>query len=264
MRVAALSHSLAVALLAVAPLVASAEDDPYARPGFYVGLAGVYPTQQSLFNSIEAQVSGSIEIFNKEVEDWNVANIPDQENWSGPELRHSTKVDEGWGINARVGYRFGRFFSAEAQVEYVKGYETRVELTNIWEVRPPGEGGDFIDEQIAELRNRHAFVTATANGKFTLPTGRFQPFALFGMGMFHNHTSNGLAIAYTEGQPKATLEEDYGDRSGTAFAIRAGGGVDIYITHELAINFEGTYVQPITRADRLDYLSFGVGLQYHF
>lgn len=259
MRALALACSLAGL-----PLVASAGEDPFAKPGFYVGVAGLYPTQQSLATTIRSQLESDIDSFNEQVEIWNKQNIPDQENWSGPELRHDSSVDSAWGINARIGYRFGRFFSAEAQAEYVKGFETKIEIRNVWEVRPPDQGGDFINEVVGDLRNRHAFVTATVNGKVTLPTGRFQPFALFGMGMFHNHSSNGLGFTYTEGQPKAILDEDYGDHSGNAFAIRAGGGIDVYITDHVAFNFEATYVQPISRVSRLDYLSLGLGLQYHF
>jgi hypothetical protein len=77
-----------------------------------------------------------------------------------------------------------------------------------------------------------------------------------------------MGVLYLGGQQyeagKPILHEDYGDHSGAAFAIRAGGGVDVYLNERIAINMEATYVVPVTRVTRLDYLSLGISLQYHF
>ena len=46
--------------------------------------------------------------------------------------------------------------------------------------------------------------------------------------------------------------------------MRLGGGLDFYLTENVVITAEGSYLMPTGKLDGLDYYSFGVGLQYRF
>jgi hypothetical protein len=55
------------------------------------------------------------------------------------------------------------------------------------------------------------------------------------------------------------LEDDW------APAARFGAGLDVYVTRNIAINVDASYVRPMsTEFDDLDYLSVGWGLLYRF
>jgi len=214
-------------------LTAQAEKEPdYTRDGFYVGITGVYATQQSLKDHISAQLESQVETFNFAVEDFNNALVPrppPDRDELGPELSSGLSVKEAIGINARGGYRFHPFFAAEVQLEYVAGFETEMTITNNRSSTPPEAD---ISEVVAHARNSHDFVTFTANGKLIIPTGRFQLYGLGGLGLFYNRTSNTLPVYYDDdrGIEEALIDHSFGDESGTSFAVRAGAGVDVYVT----------------------------------
>ena len=55
------------------------------------------------------------------------------------------------------------------------------------------------------------------------------------------------------------LEDDWD------FVIRSGAGLDVYLTRNIAISLDATYVFAVSNAlDDLDYVSFGLGLLYRF
>jgi opacity protein-like surface antigen len=131
-------------------------------------------------------------------------------------------VDTGLGLNARAGYRVHPHFAAEAEFEWV---HSSIEFA--------GADVDF-----------DTFV-GTVNGKGFLLTGRFQPFAMIGIG--------GLGV---DG------EGDSGGDSG--FAARFGGGIDIYITRNFYGAVDASYVLPTGDVDDFDLVSIGWGFGYRF
>jgi hypothetical protein len=46
--------------------------------------------------------------------------------------------------------------------------------------------------------------------------------------------------------------------------MRFGGGIDLYATKHVVVSAEVDYVLPFGDLENLDYLSFGLGLQYRF
>ncbi|MBW1844132.1 MAG: hypothetical protein JRJ05_07305, partial [Deltaproteobacteria bacterium] len=47
-------------------------------------------------------------------------------------------------------------------------------------------------------------------------------------------------------------------------AFRYGAGLDFYLTKNVVMSAEGSYLMPFGKLDGLDYYQFGVGLQYRF
>jgi hypothetical protein len=47
-------------------------------------------------------------------------------------------------------------------------------------------------------------------------------------------------------------------------AMRAGAGIDLYLSENIVVSAETTYVLPFANVSDLDYLSVGVGVQYRF
>jgi opacity protein-like surface antigen len=147
----------------------------------------------------------------------------------------SLSVDNSFGFNGRVGYRCHRWFSAEVGVEWLDGFKT--------DLSDPGPINIGIDIEP---------IVVTANMKGYLLTGRYQPFLLVGGGVMTAE----FKFRGDPGSPGSITETEY--------AMRFGGGVDLYATKNVVVSLEADYVLPVSSLSDLDYISIGVGLQYRF
>jgi opacity protein-like surface antigen len=181
-----------------------ANADKYARAGWFLGVGGSYGIAPALDDQ-----SLLLDFLSLSVD------------------------DNSFGVNARGGYRCNQHLSAEAEVEWLDGFEVFSELgvvkLGIIKVEP---------------------VAVTANVKGYLLTGRYQPFLLVGGGAITaKHTaSEGLTGSFRENE----------------FVMRFGGGIDVYATENVVVSVEGGYVLPFGKLDDLDYVNVGLGLQYRF
>lgn len=140
-------------------------------------------------------------------------------------------VDEALGLNARLGYRLHPNFAVEGEFEWLSEADI--------DVSPFGD--------IATIES---FVL-TLNGKLYVLTGRVQPFLLAGVGYMQGEIEDSVAGV------DVSQEEE-------SFAARVGGGLDIYITPNIAANLGLSYVIPTDDLEDVDFLSFGWGLIYRF
>jgi opacity protein-like surface antigen len=149
----------------------------------------------------------------------------------------SVDLDGSGGFDSHFGYRFLPYLGAEIQLEYLPGFELNAQQ----EAFLPST--ELLKQQV---------LTTTVNAKVTpIRWGGFEPFGTFGIGFLWS-------------QSKLPGVGDV-DNSNTVFALRGGGGFDIYIYEPLALSVSATYVKPFqTYEDELDYVSVNFGLQYHF
>jgi hypothetical protein len=133
-------------------------------------------------------------------------------------------VDNGWGFNVRGGYRLNEYFAIEGHYEYINDF-------------PLDQGGPRI-----------WFNTFTVNGKLILPLGRFQPFLYGGPG-FQNVNAD------------FDQAGNYGD---TYFAGRFGTGLDLYLTEQISILLDASYVIGPDDVFDLQYFSTAWGMKYAF
>jgi opacity protein-like surface antigen len=85
--------------------------------------------------------------------------------------------------------------------------------------------------------------TLTANVKAYGLLGRIQPYGVLGLG----------ALVFDEKQG-----------SDSAFAMRLGGGLDLYLTDSIVFDVEIAYVLPTGSIDDLPFATFGAGIQYRY
>jgi opacity protein-like surface antigen len=156
----------------------------------------------------------------------------------GPAVNLST--DDSPGFNGHVGYRCHRRFAAEVETEWLHGFDA--DLTQ------PGV------DQLAKVE--YDPIVVTANVKGYLLTGRYQPFLLVGAGAMTAETKirNPVGLAFT----------GIDSESDNAFAMRFGGGIDVYATKNVAVTVDVDYVLPFGNLDSLDYVTIGWGLKYRF
>lgn len=258
LRLRTLAVSFAVALFVLIPEVARAQEEEvdYTRSGFYVGLSVLMATEESLEDRRGDQAREAVEGFNETVSglrgpDPQCQVLPVAEFPCTALTSRANTDDAHAGINARIGYRMHPFFAVEIQAEYVPNFDAKIVVED-------GQKRVF-----ARLKDDHDLFTTTANLKLILPTGRLQLFGLAGFGLFHN-TSRDLRLRHVDPPTGVELNQSFGDDSGFEFVVRTGGGADFYITEQVIMNIEASYVIPFGRFDHLDYLTLGIGFRYQF
>jgi opacity protein-like surface antigen len=201
----------------VARKAVSRRKDPvgdFERPGWLVALSGSYAWEQ-FKDSEEASLQTALAPFST-----------------------SLTLDSGRpGVSGFAGYRCHPRFSTEFQIE----------------------GFEFSGELFEEVQGRIATVSVaplvlSVNAKGYLLTGRFQPFALFGVGTMT-----------VEGTTRNTLGPSAVRSSReTMTTLRMGGGIDIYATKRIAVDIKADYVMPVAGNDTFEYYTLAVGLMYRF
>lgn len=231
-------------LILTLPSVAFADqhedDDPFDRPGFYIGVGGSY--QKNFFESdLEDQLADAIE-------GGQVSNV-------------GLDLDDSGGINAVVGYRAASFVAFEIKYEWVSKYDVDASATIDVPPATNVSGGLYSIEG----------HTLTGNMKLIVPTWRIQPYFLVGGGFALSDVDRGSAYdnpvfaAFLEGNGVSIDEGKTWNP-----AARVGLGIDWYITENIVVNTEaGAVVTTLSKPDiddieDLNYMSFQASLQYRF
>jgi hypothetical protein len=138
-------------------------------------------------------------------------------------------VDDSLGLHARAGCR-GAWAGGELHFEWLEGFDTNV------------AGSDDVDAWALTLDGK-LYPLAAIESRLPPLAKRFQPFATVGFGYL-----------------------DFGGFvDDWDFAGRFGGGLDVYLTRNIALSIDTTYVLPVSNdQDNLDYVSVGWGLLYRF
>ncbi len=158
----------------------------------------------------------------------------------------SADVDESLGLHARVGCR-GKWAGGEVHFEWLEGFDVKLD----------GLAIGTADGWALTLDGKF-YPLAALEDRLPALARRFQPFATVGFGYL-------------------TLDA-FGKE--WDFAGRLGGGLDVYVTRNIVISVDATYVLPTSdslcagfddlptaascKGDDLDYLSVGWGLLYRF
>lgn len=277
-----LQTSIAISLL-IAPLSIAAQEEGeepeapnFSRRGYYLGLGGTYV--QQLARTPGTPGGGELRIENPEIDG---LSLKDALLFEGFDLAGALDDRPGIGVSGLAGYRFTPRMAMEVQVEWVNGLTPTV-VTGLHTVDNNGVPLAELSKDEGRVVDADLIAT-TVNGKFFLATNRVQPFALFGLGMAYADMLVGARLAaITEAASVQAAEDRPGstvattlplladeltpvfDFSGTGFALRAGGGVDVYLTEEVAVNLQLTYLRPFFDDVQLDVFTVTWGLMYRF
>ena len=227
-----------------------AQED-YARPGFYLGVAGA----TGVFTKLDDQLGYTREhCLPAQDLTGTVLPCPDEIEENVP-----IEADASLGVHARAGYRFHPRFAAEAHLEYLTGSEIAAD-TFRWQT------------DVVKL----SALTLTADFKAYLSTGMVQPFAIIGAGWMKTYGKD------TRIDPQVEFGSDQGnptnpntkipmareiDVDDSGFVGRFGGGLDIYVTRHVSLGASASYVVPFGSWDTgfdYNYISIDWGIQYRF
>jgi opacity protein-like surface antigen len=247
---------MAIGCMAIALLTQDEEeeDEGYDRRGFYLGLSASYARQNfsdsDVLNLVDGELQDNLRVLRGTPELGNPeADPPIPPGDPGVYTFNLDDVeDDVFGILGRGGYRCHPYISAELQFETLADFDGSIRENGT----PSNDSARNFDLELETL-------VFTDNIKGHLLTGRTQPFVLLGVGFMRMESK-----AY---------DSSGGDIPGRApqtsdrivnVAFRYGAGLDFYLTKNVVMSAEGSYLMPLGKLDGLDYYQFGVGLQYRF
>jgi opacity protein-like surface antigen len=151
--------------------------------------------------------------------------------------------DNSWGFNFRFGYRFWEYMAVEGLYEYADDF---------------GDSELFFDDFGDEFNLETDIQTNvfTANLKLIAPFGRFQPYLGGGAGFMQANTD--LDVTGPGRFREFEFDSDF------VFAGRVMGGFDVYITPQVALYADSSWVIPTSDLEDLEYVSVNLGARYIF
>lgn len=144
-------------------------------------------------------------------------------------ISESIDAKNSFGLDARAGYRLHPHFAAEADYQFLPGFE--FEQSN---------GG-----RLADMTTH----TVTLNGKVYAFTDTFQPYFVGGIGFVHADLDPLLAGF---------------EKSGTGFTGRVGAGADYYLRPDIVLTVEFSAVLTPAPLGDVRFLPLVFGAQYRF
>ena len=154
----------------------------------------------------------------------SVSGVYVSERWDG--TREDSGAQDTEGINVRVGSRVNQWASAEFELELIDNFSPTDTET-------------------------YGMLNISLNTRVYPIEGRFQPYLLGGLGII-------ATISHNRG-PDSNVAQSNAD-----WAIRSGGGIDIYYTSQVGVTFEAVHVFTIGDIKDNDHYSMGLGVFYRF
>jgi opacity protein-like surface antigen len=270
---------LSIGCLATTLLTEKVEEG-YDRRGVYLALSGGYArenfTDSSVFNLFDGEIRDNLQTF-RETPDLGDPDASPPEPPGDPgiySLAYGGGLDDDtFGITGRGGYRCHPFFSTELQFEWLDDFDGgSIQETG---TTPGADWPDQPDDTLRNYEFKLETLVFTTNVKGHLMTGRYQPFVLAGLGFMRMETKARDITPNDEATtaqcprpsggapPEPCHAPQVSDRR-VEVAMRFGAGLDFYMTENVLISAEGSYLMPTGKLNGLDYYVFSLGLQYRF
>ncbi len=259
---------MSIGCMAIALLTQDDEDEQegYDRRGIYLALSGSYARENFGSSGVAKLVTGDLldglRVL-RETPELDDDGLPLPGGDPGLYSIGFGDVEDGdaFGATGRGGYRCHPRVSAELQFERLENFGVSILETGM---QP---GNDTLRKFDLELES----LVLTSNAKGHLLTGRYQPFVLAGVG-FMRMESKTYDVSPAALPRPDSCDPDLAVRCSASnqskktvrLAFRFGGGLDFYLTKQVVISAEGSYLLPTGKLDDLAYYTFSLGLQYRF
>jgi opacity protein-like surface antigen len=257
---------MAIACTAVAVLSPEDEDegDGYDRQGFYVSVSGSYARESfsasSVVNLVDGELQDNLRLLRGTPDNMGTPTDPTDDDPGVYTVNLDDLDEDAFGFLTRAGYRCNPHVSVEFQSEWLEIFKGTIAENRV----PMNDTMRRFDLELESL-------VVTSNVKGHLLTGRYQPFVLVGLGFMRmENKANDITPAALPRPPSCPPDPDTpcfaaqaSDRR-VELAVRFGAGLDFYVNRNVVVSAEASYLMPTGKLDKLDYYSFGLGLQYRF
>jgi opacity protein-like surface antigen len=153
-------------------------------------------------------------------------------------------ADNGVGLDARGGYRLLPNLAAELDLQYA----TRFDIHQGQNHSKVGTVDTLVVTANAKGYPLSGWQLSCSGGLCVLAKERVQPYGVVGIGLLRSSETDTPGVSIAGGE--------------TVFASRFGGGVDVYVTANVVLNVEGTYV--LAAHGGRDVTPIVFALQYRF
>jgi hypothetical protein len=236
------------------------ESPDFGRNGPYVGISGSYALPLDWSGDFHGPFNAAASDLANASAQASLDAMNSQAGFQEIVIRSSgVDLDDGLlGFGAVVGYRVAPNAALEVEGEWLTGSNA-----SSFTIENTGDTGT------AEVKD---LWTITANVRVYPLTGRLQPYGVFGLGVYHSTLdvrarTTGLTTP-TDGIPPVVSADFAIDSSESSLdgALRAGAGLDAYVTAHFAARVGFDYVYPFvdTGFVKTDYISIRFGLLYRF
>lgn len=161
------------------------------------------------------------------------------------------RIQNSFGADGRLGYRFGGSFAVEGEVEWLHSFDLNETA--------------FLNGQFAQTRTaKYTGFANTLNGRFYLLPGQFQPYLVAGGGFLYmrQRVQTPFTQPYKVGNPPSPLQNrhDWGPMA------RGGLGFDLYGFENDAIAFsvEGSYAAGFADVEDYRWVSVQAGMTFRW
>ena len=204
-------------------------------------------------------------------------------------------VDDGWGVNATLGYHVNDNCSIAFVYSYLTGFDSDEAVAYTFGVGEVlDEAGVYIDEDdLADVGLdpddevvvsigadlEVDIMTFMVEGKYAM-SGNVSPYLVLGLGLMYADADGELPIGVAVAGESVPFPDFGDDDSDTRACWKVGLGVDWWATPNVTVGLEGSYVAAfgdhefdlvdIPGVDvgdgeiGLDYFNIGLGIAYHF
>ena len=189
---------------------------------------------------------------------WAIENFDTDELEDDLQNVVDVDFDDGWGINANIGYHVCDNFSIAFVYSYLSGFDWDESVSATATI-----DGSVVSAG-ASVDGDLDLMTFMVEGKYAL-SGNVCPYVVLGVGaMYADLDVDVSAHVGTESLSVSGSEDD------TQACGKVGLGVDWWATPEVTVGLEGSYVFGFSDHDfdgvemGIRYFNIGLGVAYHF
>jgi len=170
--------------------------------------------------------------------------------------------DDGWGINANIGYNINDNCSIAFVYSYLSGFD--------WDesVSASAQSDGYLVSAEASIDAELDVMTFMLEGKYAM-SGNVCPYVVLGVGAMYADLDVDADFEAQIGAETISLSASEGE-SDTQVCGKVGLGVDWWATPEVTVGLEGSYVFGFSDHDfdgaeiGIRYFNIGLGVAYHF
>ena len=170
--------------------------------------------------------------------------------------------DDGWGVNANIGYHVNDNCSIAFVYGYLSGFD--------WDesVSASGAMDGYLVSAGAGIDAELDVMTFMLEGKYSM-SGNVCPYVVLGVGAMYADLDVDADLEAQVGAESFSFSASESE-SDTQACGKVGLGVDWWATPEVTVGLEGTYVFGFSDHDfdgaeiGISYFNIGLGVAYHF
>jgi len=155
----------------------------------------------------------------------------------------NVNFDNSLAFDTKIGYHFNKWFSTEFDFDYMPEFSWKGFYNY---------GGNAYPTEI-KVQIMTFMIAAKFSPDFGSPVVR--PYVIVGGGIMSGKVDINVSDYYVSAEESTTKTEA---------CAKIGGGIDFYVTKNISLGIEGSYVSGFSDLDKIRYTNLSGNFSYHF